>query len=343
MPAIDKLLPTSVVGSYATPGWLWTALDEIKAGRYGVTDEKEAYDDAVNMAVRDQERAGVDIITDGEMRRYLFVQNFYGRMTGLQEQAPLRRTGFYAYDSVPRYTLTDRISMEKGLGIVDEFRYLQANSVNALKVTCPGPLTMTIHIRLRDASICRDRTELGLQFAQAINAELKDLVAAGATYVQLDEPSASIVEGPLQDWVDLLNVALDGVEARRCLHVCFGNLLSRPRGKREYSRLFPVLATVDVEEFSFEFANREMSELEVLQEVAESRDLSIGLVDVKSFWIEPPEEIAQRVLKVACVVAPKRLTLTPDCGFFPVPRWLAFEKLKNMVKGVDLARQELSG
>ena len=83
--------------------------------------------------------------------------------------------------------------------------------------------------------------------------------------------------------------------------------------------------------------------MEVLREVAESRDLSVGLVDVKSFWIEPPEEIAQRVLKVAGVVAPERLTVTPDCGFFPVPRWLAFEKLKNMVKGVDLARKELSG
>ena len=343
MPAIDKLLPTSVIGSYATPGWLWTALEEIKSGRYGPTDEKEAFDDAVNMAVRDQERAGVDIISDGEMRRYLFVQNFYGRMTGLREQGPLRRTGFYAYDSVPRYTLTDRITIDEGLGIVDEFRYLQTSTDRPIKATCPGPLTMTIHIRLRDASVYKSRTELALQFAQAINAELRQLVSAGAAYVQLDEPSAAIVEGSLQDWIDLLNVALDGVEARRCLHVCFGNLLSRPRGQRQYARLFPALAAVDVDEFSFEFANREMTELEILREVDASRDLSVGLVDVKSFWIEPPEVIAERVRRVAGVVALERITVTPDCGFFPVPRWLAFEKLKNMVKGVDLARQQLAG
>ena len=343
MPAIDKLLPTSVIGSYATPGWLWTALEEIKAGRYGPTDEREAFNDAVNMAVGDQERAGVDIITDGEMRRYLFVQNFYGRMTGLQEHPPLRRTGFYAYDSVPRYTLTERITIGEGLGIVEEFRYLQATTEKPIKATCPGPLTMTIHIRLGDASIYKDRTELALQFAQAINSELRQLVAAGATYIQIDEPSAAIVEGQLQDWVDLLNVALDGVQARRCLHVCFGNLLSRPRGKREYSRLFPLLKQVNVEEFSFEFANREMTELEVLREIDDSKDLSVGLVDVKSFWIEPPEEIAQRVHKVAGYVSPERLTITPDCGFFPVPRWLAYEKLKNMVKGVDLARQQIGG
>ena len=115
MPAIDKLLPTSVIGSYATPGWLWTALDEIKAGRYGSTDERETFNDAVNIAIRDQEKAGIDIITDGEMRRFFFVQNFYGRMTGLESQDPLRRTGLYAYDSVPRYIPQERITVPQGL------------------------------------------------------------------------------------------------------------------------------------------------------------------------------------------------------------------------------------
>ncbi len=343
MPAIDKFLPTSVIGSYATPGWLWTALEEIKAGRYGQTDERETFDDAVNIAIRDQERAGVDIITDGEMRRYLFVQNFYARVEGLQSQPPLRQTGFYAYDSVPRYLLTGPITIPQGLGVADEFRYLRANTERAVKATCPGPLTLTIHIRLRDSSVYESRTELAMEFARAINAELKDLVAMGAAYVQIDEPSAAIVEGSIDEWVELLNVAFDGVDARRCLHVCFGNLLSRPRGKRQYGRLFPALGNVTAEEFSFEFANREMTELEVLKEVGPDRDLSVGLVDVKSFWIEPPQEIAQRVKQVAEHVSPERITVTPDCGFFPVPRWLAFEKLKNMVAGVDIARRELVG
>ena len=116
---------------------------------------------------------------------------------------------------------------------------------------------MTIHIRLTDSSIYKDRTELGLQFAHVINAELRELVEAGATYIQLDEPAAAIVEGELQDSIGLLNVALDGLAVRRCLHVCFGNLLSWPRGKREYSRLLPLLSTVNVEELSLEFANRD--------------------------------------------------------------------------------------
>ena len=343
MPAIDKLLPTSVIGSYATPGWLWTALDQIKEGRYGPTDEREAFDDAVNAAVRDQETAGVDIITDGEMRRFFFVQNFYGRMEGLESQPPLRQTGLYGYDSVPRYTPRERIAVPEGLGIVDEFNYLKRNSGRALKATCPGPLTLTIHIRTRDGGVYKDRLELAAQFAEVINAELKALVAAGATYIQLDEPSASIVEGSLRDWVDLMNIALDGVGARKALHVCFGNLLSRPRGERRYRWMVPLLSEVRVDEFALEFANREMIELDVAREFSGERDFSAGLVDVKSFWVEPPETVADRVRQVLEHVPAERLTVTPDCGFFPVPRWLAFQKLRNLVAGVDIVRGELAG
>ena len=343
MPAIDKLLPTSVIGSYATPSWLWTALDEIKAGNYGVTDRRETFNDAVNIAIWDQEKAGVDIITDGEMRRFFFIQNFYGRMAGLEPQEPLRKTGLYGYDSVPRYIPRERIQVPEGLGIVDEFRYLQANTQRAIKATCPGPLTLTIHIRLKDSQIYKDRVELAADFAEVINAELKALVEAGATYIQLDEPSASIVQGSLRDWVDLMNRALDGVNARKCLHVCFGNLMSRPRGERRYRWMFPLLGEVQVDEFALEFANREMIELDIAREFAGERDFSAGLVDVKSFWIEPPETIANRVRQVLEYVSPERLTVVPDCGFFPVPRWLAFEKLKNMVKGVEIVRRELAG
>jgi 5-methyltetrahydropteroyltriglutamate--homocysteine methyltransferase len=343
MPAIAKLLPTSVIGSYATPSWLWTALDQIEEGKYGETDERETFNDACNMAIRDQERAGVDIITDGEMRRFFFIQKFYGRMQGLRQQEPLRKVGLYGYDSVPRYTAEERITVPEGLGIVEEVRYLRQNTERAIKATCPGPVTLTIHIRLKDKKLYQDRLELAAQFADIINAELKALVEQGVTYIQLDEPSASIVPGALRDWVDVMNRALDGVNVRKCLHVCFGNLLSRPRGKREYRWMFPLLAEVNVDEFSLEFANREMIELDVAREFAGERDFSAGLVDVKSFWVEPPDEIANRIRRVLEFCSPERLTITPDCGFFPVPRWLAYEKLKSMVKGADLVRHELAG
>ena len=122
------LLPTTVIGSYATPGWLWTAMEEIKQGKYGATDIKETYDDAVRIAIADQEKAGVDIISDGEMRRFFFVQNFYRRMGGLQELEPFRKTGLYAYDSVPRYIPVEKITVPDGLGIVEEFKFLKEST-----------------------------------------------------------------------------------------------------------------------------------------------------------------------------------------------------------------------
>ena len=132
------LLPTTVIGSYAMPGWFWTALGEIDEGNYGETDIRETYDDAVNIAMLDQERAGVDIISDGEMRRYYFVQSFYRRMTGLIERPPLRKVGLYGYDSPPRFIAREKVTVPQGLGIVEEFKYAREHTSTPIKATCPG-------------------------------------------------------------------------------------------------------------------------------------------------------------------------------------------------------------
>ena len=131
------LLPTSVVGSHGVPGWLHFALEGVSDGRFGPTDLRELYDDAVRLAVDDQIAAGVDVITDGEMRRWKFIQSFYARMTGLEPQGPLRRLGPEAYDSVTRYQAVERIQVPHGLGIVDEFTYLRSITDHAAKATCP--------------------------------------------------------------------------------------------------------------------------------------------------------------------------------------------------------------
>ena len=140
------ILPTTVIGSHATPSWLWTAMEEIEKGNYGPTDIRETYDDAVNMAILDQERAGVDIISDGEMRRFYFVQSFYKRVSGIVEDPPLRKIGPYGYDSPPRYHTVEKISVPNGLGIVEEFKYTATHTKKRIKATCPGPLTITMHI-----------------------------------------------------------------------------------------------------------------------------------------------------------------------------------------------------
>ena len=320
---------------------MYSALERIEHGEFGVTDERELYDDAVNIAILDQERAGVDIITDGEMRRWKFVQSFYSRMSGLATQEPLRRLGPDAYDSVPRYVATERISVPRGLGIVDEFKYLKAHTTRATKATCPGPATISIHIRERP-SFYKNRLELANEFVEPINAELKALVEAGADYVQIDEPSRSIVGGSVADYIDLFNRTVAGVKARVALHICFGNLASRPRFERTYKPLFPGIMDVTADELVLEFANREMSEVELCGRVTEGKDLGAGIIDVKSFHIEPPDTVAGRLRQVLKHSPAERVRAVPDCGFFTVPRWLAVRKLTTLVAGADIVRGELA-
>ncbi|HEY3107375.1 MAG TPA: cobalamin-independent methionine synthase II family protein [Chloroflexota bacterium] len=343
MPSPSVLIPTSVIGSYAIPSWLWTGLDAIKEGKYGPTDQRELFDDAVQVAIRDQERAGVDVITDGEMRRWYFVQGFYGRMSGLEEVGVLRKVGVYGYDSAPRYRPVERVRAEHGLGIVEEFKYARRQTDRPLKATVPGPLTLTIHIQLHDDRIYRDRLELAWEFAELINQECRALVEAGADFIQIDEPSYAIIPGTQSGWVDLFNACVKEVPAKIGLHVCFGNLGSRPRGKREYGWMFPAILEARADQFSFEFANREMKEAELWGQHGDEREFSAGVVDVKSFWVEPPEEVAARIRAVMRNVRPEKLWVSPDCGFFQLPRWLAFQKIERLVAGAAIVRRELEG
>jgi 5-methyltetrahydropteroyltriglutamate--homocysteine methyltransferase len=336
------LIPTHVIGSHGFPSWFWTALDRIKAGEYGQTDVRETFDDATQLAIRDQERAGVDIVCDGEMRRYFFVQTFYGKMDGLEPIEPLRKTGLYAYDSTPRYRPTAKVKVPKGLGVVDEFRYLTTQTERPVKATCPGPVTLSIHVQLRPGDVYgNDRLALGWDLVPAVNAELKALAAAGAGYIQLDEPSAAIVPGQIDEYVKMFNACVEGVGAKIAYHICFGNLMSRPRGKRSYRWMFPALLEARCQQFVFEYANREMAEIDHWKEIGVDREVACGVVDVKSFYLEPAEDVAERLALCAKYVPVEKLSAVPDCGFFPVPRWVAAEKLKRLVAGTKLARKQL--
>ncbi|HXH08272.1 MAG TPA: methionine synthase [Alphaproteobacteria bacterium] len=338
---MPRLLPCSVVGSYATPSWLYSALEDMRQGKYGPTDIQETFDDAVNMAIRDQEWAGVDVITDGEMRRWMFVQGFYRYFHGLEQEEPLRKMGVYGYDSPVRYHLVEPITAPGGLGVVEEFRYLQAHTERPIKVTCPGPLTLGIHIRLKDTRVYQDRLELSYALACIVNRELKRVVAAGAQFIQIDEPSYAIIPGEIKQWIDLFNTTVEGVEAKIALHICFGNLASRPRGRRSYRWMFPALLEAKCDQLVLEFANRELAEIDLWQEFSPDKELGAGIVDIKSFYVETPEDIAERIRHVLRYVPAEKLWINPDCGFFQLPRWLSALKLKNMVAGVQIARREL--
>ena len=335
----SPILPTSVVGSYATPSWLFTAIQEMDKGNYGETDINETFNDAVKVAISDQEQAGIDIISDGEMRRWHFVQSFYKKMTGIEREPGVRKIGVYGYDSPARYKAVSKIEVPEGLGIIEEFDYLKTQTNLPVKMTCPGPLTLTIHVR--PGNIYKNRIDMAWELADVINQELKSLVEKGATFIQIDEPSFAIIPGEMDDWIDLYNATVKGVNAKLALHVCFGNLGSRPRGKRQYEWMFPKLLDANAEQLVLEYANREMIEADLWSKYDIPNELGAGVVDIKSFHVETPEDVAERIRILLKHTDPEKMSINPDCGFFQLPRWLAYKKLQALVAGTQIVRSEL--
>jgi 5-methyltetrahydropteroyltriglutamate--homocysteine methyltransferase len=334
-------LPTTVIGSHALPGWLHLARAAIARDELGATDIAELYDDATDLAIADQERAGVDLIADGEMRRLHFIQGFYRFITGLTAVPPARRFGAVGYDQVPGQDVHERVAAPDGLGIVADFRYARRRAARPLKATCPGPLTLTLPARTLGPYA--DRVALAADFAAIINAELKALVAAGARHIQLDEPAYSYVDLPIDTLVALFNRAVEGVAATIGLHVCFGNFHGRPRTSRSYRRLFPGLLAARVDQFALEFANRELAELELLREVGAERQVAVGVIDVKSYFPETAAEVADRLRRALQFIPAERLVVAPDCGFNHTPRHSCVAKLQAMVEGARIVRRELTG
>ena len=339
MPDTPTLLPTTVIGSHALPSWLWLAREAMGEGRFGHTDIEETLEDATLTAIRDQVEAGVDIVSDGEMRRVNFIVGFYGRLRGIEAMEPPRKMGAPHWDTEEPYRVVERITAPEGLGIVGDFRLARQATRHPMKATCPGPITLSIP--LRRGGVYGSHEAMVEDLVPIVNAELKGLVEAGADFIQIDEPNFAMRQGEAKPWIEIFNATVKGVKAKIALHVCFGNLTSRPRGKRRYKWMFPELLDARADQLVFDFANREMCESGLWGELAIERELGAGVVDVKSFYVETPEDVAERIRELLKHVPPDRLYISPDCGFFQLPRWLSYQKLETMVAGTRIVRREL--
>ena len=340
----ERPLRTTVVGSYPQPGWLEYASRHLR--RFGPADVAELQEDAVIAAVHDQVAAGLDVITDGEQTRLDFNLSFYGMLEGLErEERPSRRFGPPGHDQRGRHRVTGELRAPRGLGVVAEFQRLArvAPAGPALKASVPGPYTLSG--RLVPGERHGDRWALTEALLPIVRAELEALVAAGCREACVDEPSMSCYahrEDPAR-FVDVFRRTVAPVVGRCRLstHLCFGNYRGRAAGPRRYAPLLPAFLDVPVDEVHVEMASRECAEIERIAEMAARFDVAVGVLDVKSSWVEPPEEVAERVRRCLRHAPPERLAFAPDCGLSQTPRGVARGKLASLVAGVRAVRAEL--
>jgi 5-methyltetrahydropteroyltriglutamate--homocysteine methyltransferase len=340
----NTLLPTSLVGSYPQPEWL---IDRAKlAGRFPprvrvkglwrVAPDflDQAQDDATLLAIRDQERAGLDIITDGEMRRESYSNRFATALDGVDLDNPgsaLDRSGHP--NPVPRVvgSIRRRHAVE-----VRDVQFLRANTDRMIKITVPGPFTMAQQVQ---NDFYDSDEEMALDYAEAVNAEIRDLFAAGADIVQIDEPYMQARPEKAREFgVKAVNRALEGIKGRTALHICFGYaavIHVRPSG---YSFLAE-LSECCVKEISIETAQSSL-DTSVLEKLR-GKTIILGVLDLSDMNVETSETVAARIRRALPHVDPDKVIVAPDCGLKYLPREVAFGKMKAMVDGAKLMREEL--
>src|SRR3954467_13506487 len=339
------LLPTLLVGSYAQPEWL---IDRAKlAGRFpprvrakelwrvDPVHLKEAQDDATVLAIRAQEEAGLDIITDGEMRRESYSNHFATALDGVDIDNPgtaLDRSGHP--NPVPR--IAGPIERVRPIG-VEDVKFLRAHTERTIKMTVPGPFTMS---QQAQNDYYPDLESAAMAYAAAVNAEIKDLHAAGADIVQMDEPYMQARPDDARAYgLQALQAALDGVTGTTAVHICFGYaaiIHERPEG---YSFL-PELAGCPVDQISIETAQSGL-DLGVLSDLTD-KTIILGVIDLSDPEVESAETVAGRVRRAYDRLPPDRLTIATDCGMKYLPRASAEGKMRSMAGAAAILRGELS-
>jgi len=338
-----NFLGTTAVGSYPQPEWLIDreALSHVvprvrQTGLWRVTDEflESAQDDATLLAIAEMERAGVELITDGEIRRESYSNRFATALEGVDIENPGQVTGRSGQPTiVPR--VVGPIRRNRPVQVRD-VEFLRANTDRCIKVTVPGPFTMSQQVQNDHYP---DRASLSMDYAVAVNQEVKALFEAGADVVQLDEPWLQAHADDAREFgVLAINKALEGVTGTTGLHLCFGYAAVVKNKASEYAFLAELEKSV-VDLISIEVAQPRL-DLSVLAKLP-SKTMVVGVLDLEDANVETPEAVAARVREALKYLPPEQLMLAPDCGMKYLPRETAFGKLQAMVQGVEMVRADL--
>jgi 5-methyltetrahydropteroyltriglutamate--homocysteine methyltransferase len=327
------ILPTAMVGSYSMPGWLERLKTDYFARRISRHDLDEIHDYAIRSAIKDQEMAGLDVVTDGELRRDNMIDYFVERLPGIHIDRSSKKFYYDFYDS----EVLGKIPMA-ALGLVDDFKFLLANTERETKFCITGPHSLCK--RVRNKHYPSDEA-LATDIARVMNMELKELVKAGAKLIQIDEPYYSGFPEDLTWGVKVLNTLVEGVNAKIAVHICYGNRYGKPSWEGSYRYIFPTILQAKIQQLSVEFARRGGEDLDLFREFKTPFELGAGVIDVKDQAIETPEIVAERIRKVLEFVPAEKVVVLPDCGLVHLPRDIAFAKLRAMVQGTKIVRKEL--
>jgi 5-methyltetrahydropteroyltriglutamate--homocysteine methyltransferase len=326
-------IKTTVVGSWPFPGWLEFAAENLE--KFGKADINEMIEDAVVSAIHDQVTAGLDVISDGEQTRLDFNLSFYGFINGIApNHEETRKFGPPAHDQRGKHSITAPLTAPKGLGVVEEYNRLKrlAPTDKILKASIPGPYTLAG--RLLPGGFYQDRWEITEALLPLVAKELEALVAAGAKEICIDEPSMSCYayKEDTKRFVDIFNRTVKNIvgKTRIGTHLCFGNYKGRSVGKKTIAPMLPDFLDLTVDELHTEMTILNFAEIHLMERFAETMDVAVGVIDVKSYYIETVEDVKERIAKCLKHVPAEKLAVASDCGMSQTARWATRQKITNM-------------
>ncbi len=331
------LLPTTVVGSYSVPEWLERLKTDFYQHRLSRQHLDEMHDVAIKAALKDQERAGIDIVSDGELRRDNDIDYILARMPGVRVPNTAKAYYYDYYQAMVTDPLPGGDSVQ--LGLVADFTFTRGQTDRPIKFSFTGPFSLSRQISNEAYS---DDADLIRALAHILNAEAGRLVQAGAQLLQIDEPFLAGYPDQAKLAVEAVNIVTDGVAANWGLHVCYGNRYARPSWEGHYDFLFPAVHDAAVDQLVLEFARKGYDDLRLIARHGWDRSLGVGVIDVKTEDVETADLVASRLRRALESVPPERLVVNPDCGLRHLPADVARKKLRAMVQGATQVRREVS-
>jgi len=333
------ILPTTVVGSYSVPEWLERAKTDYHQQRISGAYLREIYDVAIKAAIKDQERAGIDIVSDGELRRDNDIDYFLERLPGVEIPHRAKSHYYDYYEAVVHRPIPCDDELP-AMGLVEDFRFTRRQTDRAIKFSFTGPFSLSK--RVRNEAYSSD-ADLMLAFAKILNREAKLLAQAGATFLQIDEPFLAGYPEQVELAVKAINAVVEGVDVEWAAHICYGNRHARPAWEGHYDFLFPAILEAHVDQLVLEFARKGYDDLALFERYHPPFKLGLGVIDVKNPDVETAELVASRIEKALAILPPDRIYVNPDCGLRHMPTQVAIEKLQAMSAGASLVRDKIFG